>query len=136
MKRLFLAAALLGLFSLVLPNLSIAGQGPAGKVQICHLNPANPEVVTFRTEYPAGTKGTMTVVLGTIIKVSVNALPAHLAHGDSQEFISWNEPGYPANTGAIIVEWVPDGTPPDPGAPSDGDDPTVGPGDPGGDPGF
>ena len=89
MKRLIAVLVVVG-FIVALP-LSHAFGAKADKVQICHVNSANDTLDL----------GFATIVFGTVIEVSGNAVPAHEAHGDStafepmeEDFRDWVEATY------------------------------------------
>ncbi len=76
MKRIFFVLCAAGfLAALSLGHMAIAT--PASKIGICHLNHGNDFV-----EFANGT-----LYFGKEIVVSENALDAHLAHGDSTDYV-------------------------------------------------
>jgi hypothetical protein len=73
MKRLLVLLLIVGfVVALPLSHLVLA-KGPAPKVEICHVT-------------DSGSVFGDTVVVGHVISVSENALDAHLAHGDLEDF--------------------------------------------------
>jgi hypothetical protein len=75
MKRIIILLCVVAfIVALPLSHVAVAGKGPAPKVNICH----KPQYV--------GSLGGVDYYAGNIISVSENALDAHIAHGDSDEF--------------------------------------------------
>jgi len=85
-KLLFVSLALAFVLAMFVPQAMAKGE----KVEICHV-----------TDYSDVTQNEYTMVVGHWISVSVNALPAHLAHGDF-EFNPEAEPGNDIDDGPII----------------------------------
>jgi hypothetical protein len=81
MKRLACLSAIAA-FLLALPLLHLAHSKPATKVDVCHVNSANDTL-------DLGDEGVY--AFGRVISVSENAVPAHLNHGDSLAFFTFDK---------------------------------------------